>query len=297
MELKMNEYQLPEKISFNFEELKKELTEKVRHYETLVYTDDQIKLAKTDKAQLNKLKKVLNDERIRREREYMEPFNAFKKQINEIDGIIDKPVAVIDKQIKEYEDKQKQKKLVKIKELWSTMEVPEGLAFEKVFEERMLNVSFSIKHINQCFSDAIDRFNRDMETLRNLPKFGFEAVEVYKTTLDVNKAIEEGHRLSEMAKAKAEHEAELARVRAEKEAQKKKFPADVMNPPVVKDTDGGVYVQDADKQGWTKHDAPVEAPVEAPAKQWVAFQALMTTEDACALRVFFESRNIAFKPA
>ena len=50
MELKMHEYQLPEKILFNYEELKRELTEKVSHYETLVYTDDQIKEAKADKA-------------------------------------------------------------------------------------------------------------------------------------------------------------------------------------------------------------------------------------------------------
>lgn len=93
MELKMNDYQLPEKISFNFDELKQELTEKVSMYETLVYTDDQIKEAKADKAQLNKLKKALNDERIRLEKEYMQPFNSFKSQVNEIVSIIDKPVA------------------------------------------------------------------------------------------------------------------------------------------------------------------------------------------------------------
>lgn len=46
MELKMNEYQLPQNISFNFEELKAELTEKARLYETIVYTDDQIQEAK-----------------------------------------------------------------------------------------------------------------------------------------------------------------------------------------------------------------------------------------------------------
>lgn len=84
MELKVNEYQLPEQILFNYEELKAELTEKVQHYETLVYTDDQIKEAKADRATLNKLKKALSDERIRREREYMQPFNEFKSRINEI---------------------------------------------------------------------------------------------------------------------------------------------------------------------------------------------------------------------
>ena len=78
MQLKMSDYQLPEKILFNYDELKQDLLEKVSMYETLVYTDDQIKDAKADKAALNKLKKALNDERIRLEKEYMGPFNEFK---------------------------------------------------------------------------------------------------------------------------------------------------------------------------------------------------------------------------
>lgn len=143
MELKVNEYQLPEQILFNYEELKAELTEKVQHYETLVYTDDQIKEAKADRATLNKLKKALSDERIRREREYMQPFNEFKSRINEIISIIDKPVAVIDKQIKEYEDTKKQEKLEEIKKLWSEMEAPDGMTLDKVFNDRMLNSSFN----------------------------------------------------------------------------------------------------------------------------------------------------------
>ena len=279
MEFRMKEYQLPEKIKFNYEELKQELTEKVKLYETMVYTDEQIKEAKADRANLNKLKKVLNDERILREKEYMQPFNAFKAQINEIIGIIDKPVAVIDAQIKEYEEKQKKEKMEKIKELWSEIEVPDGLTFEKVFEERMLNNSFNFKHIKTCFTDAIDKFNRDITTLDALPEFGFEAKQVYLQTLDINKALAEGQRMSQIQKQKAEHEAEQARLKAEEEAKKavvevaptesqsQATPEDFMNPP--EDT--------------------------TPVKEWIAFQALMSTEDALALRDFFNSRNIEFK--
>ena len=49
MELRVNEVAIPEKIDFNYEELKAELISKVSFYETLVYTDDQIKDAKADK--------------------------------------------------------------------------------------------------------------------------------------------------------------------------------------------------------------------------------------------------------
>lgn len=107
MELRINDYQLPEVIKFNFDELKAELTEKVHLYETLVYTDEQIKEAKEDRASLNRLKKALNDERISREKEYMVPFNEFKSKVAELVGIIDKASSTVDTQVKAYEEKQK----------------------------------------------------------------------------------------------------------------------------------------------------------------------------------------------
>ena len=276
MELKVNEYQLPEQILFNYEELKAELTEKVQHYETLVYTDDQIKEAKADRATLNKLKKALSDERIRREREYMQPFNGFKSRINEIISIIDKPVAVIDKQIKEYEDTKKQEKLEEIKKLWSEMEAPDGMTLDKVFNDRMLNSSFNMKHVKQCFIDAIDRFNRDMAVLVNLPEYSFEAQQEYISSLDLSKAMNEANRLSRLAKQKAEYEAEQERLRAEEEKK-------AVQP----------VVPDVDADSVSKVEKVTPDPI--PTKQWVAFQALLSTEDALALKEFFNSRNIEFK--
>ena len=276
MELKVNEYQLPEQILFNYEELKAELTEQVQHYETLVYTDDQIKEAKADRAPLNKLKKALSDERIRREREYMQPFNEFKSRINEIISIIDKPVAAIDKQIKEYEDTKKQEKLEEIKKLWSEMEAPDGMTLDKVFNDRMLNSSFNMKHVKQCFIDAIDRFNRDMAVLVNLPEYSFEAQQEYISSLDLSKAMNEANRLSRLAKQKAEYEAEQERLRAEEEKKAVQ--------PVVPDVDADPV---------SKVEKVTPDPI--PTKQWVAFQALLSTEDALALKEFFNSRNIEFK--
>lgn len=276
MELKMNDYQLPGKISFNFEELKQELTEKVQHYETLVYTDDQIKEAKADRANLNKLRRSLNDERIRMEKEYMAPFDEFKAKINEIISIVDKPVALIDKQIKEYEDKQKQDKLDQIKALWHDLDTPEGL----VFDNKMLNTSYTMKHVNQVFVDAIDRFNRDMDTLAALPEFGYEAQQEYIRTFDMNKALAEGQRMAQIQKQKAEREAQQAKEAEEKE---KKAAAEAA----------------ADKAGEAVFDnAPdisAQIPV-VPEKQWISFAALLSTEDALALKEFFDSRNIEFKP-
>ena len=273
MELRVNEVQIPENITFNYEELKQELTKRVSMYETMVYTDDQIKKAKADKAQLNKLKKALNDERIRREKEYMQPFNEFKTQINEIIGIIDKPVAVIDAQVKAYEDKQKQDKRAAIEEVFGTIGFQTFVTLDMIFNDKWLNASTSLKSIEEEMKQLMYRFSTDLLTLNNLPEFGFEAVEVYKTTLDINKAISEAQRMSQIAKAKAEKEAEQARLKAEKEAAEPKTPENGCN---TAETNENTDVTDENKQ-------------------WVSFRCQLTVEDAQALGQFFKARNIAFE--
>lgn len=286
MELKVNEVIIPEKVTFNYEELKRELTEKVSMYETLVYTEENIKDAKSDRANLNKLKKALNDERIRREKEYMQPFNEFKAQINEIIGIIDKPVAVIDKQVKEYEEKQKQDKKEKIIKFYGEkfaeiLPDVEMIHPDKIFDSKWLNASASMKSVQEEIISRFEQIKTDLVTLSNLPEFGYEATEVYKSTLDINKAIAEGHRLSEMQKRKAEHEAEQERLKAEAEAKKQ----EEQLPGQIGFTDTKSF------------DECINPPVEevAAAKQWVRFQALMTVEQARELKKFFDDRNIEFK--
>ena len=287
MELRMNEVQLPEKITFNYEELKQELTEKVSMYEALVYTDENIKDAKADRANLNKLKKALNDERIRREKEYMVPFNEFKSQINEIIGIIDKPVAVIDAQVKAYEDKQKQEKKAAIEELFGTIGFQSFVTLDMIFDEKWLNASVSMKSIEEQMKEMMYKFSTDLLTLNNLPEFGFEAVEVYKSTLDINKAINEAQRMSQIAKAKAEREAEQARLKSEEEARK----------ATEEFATGGVIAGTVTAEAIVGEKVVplAEIPVEVPAKQWVSFRCLLKVEDAQALGEFFRARQIEFE--
>lgn len=277
MELKIEDYQLPRQILFNYEELKQELVEKASFYETLVYTDDQIQDARKEKAKLNKLKKAFNDERLRMEREYMQPFNEFKDKINEFIGIIDTSVSAIDRQIKEYEAEKKQKKMEQITELWNSLDVPKGLTLEKVFNERMLNVSFGIRQVQTWFDDAIRKFKRDMDTLANLPEYGFEAQQEYLSSLDMAKAMDEVNKLSKMARMKAEHEAELER---------REIPADVI--PAKEPTES------EERQDDTVPADAVSVNADVP-RQWVAFQALLSTEEALALRDFFLQKHIEFK--
>jgi hypothetical protein len=260
MELKINDIVIPEKITFNFEELKAELQESVKKYETVVYTEDQVKIAKADKAALNKLKKALNDERIRREREYMQPFNEFKAKINEIISIIDKPLGLIDKQVKKYDEVKKTEKAGEIEKLFNNIDkIPEWLHLEMIFNPKWLNATVSLKTIAAEINKQLDKVNSDLEILRNLPEFAFEATEVYKTTLDINRAVNEGKRLAEI--------------------QKKKVEAENKKP---------VEVQPAPDQKKVEKTEPALA-------NWINFSAKLTVAQAVELRDFFNSRNIEFK--
>lgn len=279
MELKVNEITIPEAIQFNYEELKQELSEKVGMYETMVYTDDQIKEAKADKANLNKLKKALNDERIRREREYMQPFNDFKQKINEIISIIDKPVAVIDKQVKAFDEKKKLEKLKSIKELFENIsDKPEWLKLEQIFSDRWLMAGTSMIQIQDSMEGWFNEIKQSLDTLSNLADFAFEATEVYKSTLDINKALNEGKRLAEIQKRKEEQE------RLQKEAEERTKAK--KQAEMIADETGEAVFNNAP-------DIKAQDPVEVA--QWISFSAKLTVAQAVELREFFECRKIEFK--
>ena len=293
MELKVNEYQLPEVIGFNYEEIKNELAERIHIYETVVYDDSQIKQAKADRADLNRFKKALNDERIRREKEYLKPFTDFKDKINELIKIVDKPCEVIDKQIKAYEEQEKVRKKEKITDFWEnelrediTTLPPEWLTLDAIFDSKWLNASVSIATAKNDIKARVEGIKNDLATLASLPSFGFEATEVYKSTLDINRAINEGRRLEEIQRRKEEAErlrAEAeAKALAEQEAAKEEEQA---TAPTACQPSEPVTVWDEEEE---------EQPA-APAATWVNFSALLTTDQALMLKEFLESNSIEFR--
>lgn len=264
MELKVLEYQTPSEIIFNFDELKNELAEKVESYKSLVYGENEIRLAKADKASLNKLKKALDDERKRREKEYLAPFTAFKAQINELIALIDAPIAEIDKQIKAAEEARKEQKMEIVKVLFADAKMPDWLTLESVFDSRWLNATYTAKQIEDDLAALNYKIFCDMRTLNSLPDFAFEATEEYKRTLDLNRAISEGQRLADIQKRK-QAEAEQAQITMEQVQEEK-----------------------------PQYEA-VPIPAKEEPKTWIKFEAHLTMTDAKALKEFFNNRGIEFR--
>ena len=286
MELQIEDVQLPEQIKFNFEDLKNEIQAKAHEYEVSVYTEDNIKAAKADRASLNKLKKALNDERIRREKAYMKPFNEFKAQINELIGLIDKPILAIDSQIKGYEDSKKDEKRQEILEMWDSKEKPEFLGFDRIYNPKWLNATISLKKIEEDMDLLIATVKANLDTLDSLPEFGFEAKEVYKTTLDLQRAIAEGQRLAEIQKRKEEAERQQAELKKALKDEEER----IKNEPVADNKP----VEVATETPYSPTESVENASVEVQ-RAWVGFKAYLSKEEARKLGQFLTENNITIK--
>lgn len=292
MELKMQEYKLPELLSWNYEEVKQWAIEGTELYTKLIYSDDQMTELKKKKAEFNKAKKALNDERIRREREYNKPFVAFKEQVNEVIGIIDKAISFMDKQQKGYEEQKKAEKKEKIIELYKNTVFPDWVKFEQIFDARWLNSSVSMAAITKELIARLEQIENDLAALSSLPEFGLEAVDVYKTTFDINRALNEGKRLAEIQKRKAEAERIAAERKAEEEAQKQQ---EEQLPGQISFTDAESFENNCivPKAEEKPFEECMNPPIEE--REWVGFKAYITEKEAVELANFFKTRDIQYE--
>lgn len=283
MQLQIQEIKKPEPISFNYEELKQELVTRTADYKTIVYTAENIKEAKADRANLNRLKKALNDERIRLEKEYFEPFADFKAKVNELCGIVDEASGAIDRQVKEFEECQKEKKYHDIEDLFhdAFSEAFPWLNLEQIWYDKWLNASVSMKQVGEAFKEFKEKIRTDLEMLGRLPEYAFEAQETYKQSLNVADAMQEVDKMKLLAAAKA---------KAEAEAKAKEKQPEILH---ISPDSGQVEIQ----MGKSSSETPEGKYVDSGAsdRQWISFRALLDTDEAIRLNHFFKAENIKFE--
>lgn len=214
-------------IEWNNEELKTEIAEKVKDYEGLVYVGEaQMKEAKADRASLNKLRTAIEDERKRIKKLCLAPYDIFEAQVKEVVALLDKPIAMIGEQIDAFENAKKAAKKAEIEELFKTIGFQDFVTLEAIWDPKWLNATVSMAKIEEAMRQRLYQIGDDVLTLHELNDYRFEALEVYKQTLDLNAAVREGKRLLEIQKAKEEQlvreaEAKAERDRIAAEAEKK----------------------------------------------------------------------------
>lgn len=198
LRLVISPLQKMEAIKFNYEELKGGLTASLEKYQNLVYTPENIKEAKDDRATLNALKKSLNDEKIKIKKEFMVPYDDFEAKIKELIELVDKPASEIDKQVKVFEEQEKAKKRETIKTIYSENigAYAELISLEKLYDPRWENKTYKETDITKEIQDVVKKADSDLKVIMDLKsEFEFQIKDTYFKTLDLGQALIENQRL------------------------------------------------------------------------------------------------------
>lgn len=169
MELKVEEIKSLEPVKFNYEDIKRWVTEKTSEYKNIVYTPETIPLAKQDRATLNKVSDAINNEKKRIKNELLKPYVDFENKCKELMAIVDDASKTIDKQVKEFELKEQAKKEQQIKAIFDENigDYKELINFDTIFNPRWLNKTYSMKKIEEDIKHLISKTTDDLNIIEN----------------------------------------------------------------------------------------------------------------------------------
>lgn len=239
--------------------------EKMKVYECITYTEDDIKEAKADRAMINKSSKALNDTRIELEKIYMQPFNKFKDVVKDTCAMLDLTSNSIDLQIKKFEQEEKDEKMKQIREYFD--EHNEYLVnFDRCFKSNWLNKNKGIAVVKAEINEVFELVEADFEKLKEHfysdPCYT-AIIDRYQATLDYNNTYHYGVTLVNKA---------LEAATAQNAPQPTDTPNQIQHPP--KQPENNTHSEQVFIRG---------------------FKVRVTREQAFALADFMKANNIEFE--
>ena len=270
-ELKIEVTQTPAVIEWNFEQLKGLLEEKMNLYEGLTYTEDNVKTAKADVADLRKLKNAVEERKKDIKKKCLEPYEEIERQAKELTALIDKPIDSISKQVKNFEDAQRAERRKAITEYMdeSFRDFPDEVSNQvklRMYEPSWENKTTTKKAWTEAIDSIRDRISGDLNRLKEVEEdFRESAMAVYVKRLDLAEAMWKVNELQTQREMLREKE----RIRAEREAAEASIPTvgqviesiehEAFQAATANDSeDGGANVPPTDEK-------PSESPQKAPA--------------------------------
>ena len=271
---------LPAVLEFNFEDLKKALAERMELYRGLVVTEDGIKAAKQDRADLNKLREAIEAKRKEVKKACMAPYTEFEGRVKELVQLVDAPIAAIDGQLKEYEEKRRAEKRAEIAAIYEETvgELKGILPFERLWRDEWYNTAWSMKKIREAIVAAESKVASDLEVLSTVESEFAEAVRLkYLEALDLNAALAERARLQERA----------AKLREYEEQRRRAAEAEAANVPEAERAEA------AAKDAGQAEAAPATGAEETV--YLLRFECQLTRSQAAELSAWLKDRNISYR--
>lgn len=255
----------------NYEPLKAWALETAEKYKSVVVTDESIRSAKQDIADLRNLAKKISDYRIALKKEHEKKIEKTINQCIELTQILTDAASSMDVQVKELEDGVKRQKKQEIEDYFNSVagDTAIVLSFDKVFDQKWLNKTAKMDDIKSSIDMTLNAVKKNLDILHGMQsQYETEMIEAYLDSLDMGVALETKNRLEEKA-------AQIARMKAEQEQKKQEVQQAVVQPKPV----------------------PVQQPIPAPKQEPVKFydvRLFMTETQKNLFKNFVVSNGIKY---
>lgn len=157
-------------IECNFKELKEALAVQMSAYDGVTVTEDTIPTYKGELATLRKIRTAVENKRKDIKKTYLEPYEAFEENVKSLLEEIDKPIDLINTQLKMFEEDRKIAKRERVTKMYIEQvgDLIRFLPVEANFNEKWLNKSTSDSDIEFDISEKIVKVKNDLDVIHSL---------------------------------------------------------------------------------------------------------------------------------
>ena len=215
-------------MSWNKDEVERNLDEMLAAYKGRVYTPESIKSAKEDRAKVNGWDKQLGAASTAAKKIYMKPLEDFQQSIKEMQGKCKEISGAIDAQVKAVEAAEKEEKASTLRLIYrdNIGELEALIPFERLLDNRWLNKTFDLSQAEKDLRLKVETRRNELKLIRDTCGEDAEACTTeYLRNLCVNDALQEYTRRRNAREALRKAEAERAA------AERAKAAAPVIVPP------------------------------------------------------------------
>lgn len=177
-------------INFNNKKLKADAVKISDKFSKLVLSDEEIASAKKDRAALNKCITTLKEKRTEVKDQFCKPFDNFSLQIDDVIAVFDVAKDNIDKQIKDYEEREKNDKKERIRQFVESQQDDDfKIPFDTLFDESYLNKSYKDKAWVTDILEKIKDIESDFNMINDLAIDDKDLLKtMFKKSWDLKKA-------------------------------------------------------------------------------------------------------------
>lgn len=274
-------------MSWNKDEVERNLDEMLEAYKGRVYTPESIKSAKDDRAKINKWSRQLGAALTAAKKMYMDPLNDFTSGIKEMQGKCAVAAGAIDAQVKAVEEAERQDKADALRAVYADCigELRELIPFDRLLVPQWLNKTYDLAKASRELRKSVETRREELRLIRENCGEDTEACTTeYLRELNLNAALVEHSRRQNARDAQRRAEAERMA------AERAQATAPVIIPPTEEERQiKAEAAQEAQTNAFITASGRLDCEVlqrfaepaqsEAPARKQYRFWVEFTRED------------------